>query len=172
MASREYGVVHTSFWTSADIRGLSCKAKLLFLYLLTGPHSNGLGCFRLPIPYMAADFRSHDFMVEEWLEELIGERLEKNKKDGSDNDSNNGSESDAENGSINGTTNHSKTLLIRYCERSEFVFIPNYLKHNPIANPNCGKSIAKLFDSIPENFQYFGELLDNWPPLLGGFRRV
>lgn len=164
MASREYGVVHTSFWTSADVRDLSCNAKLLFLYLLTGPHSNGLGCFRLPIPYMSADFKDRYYMVEDWLEELMGEPLEANKKralkNGSDNGSENGSETDCENGSAK----HSGKALVRYCEQSEFVFIPNYLKFNPIANPNCGKAIAKLVDSIPDNFQFFSELLEKLEP--------
>ena len=37
------------------IQCLSNEAKLLALYLLTGPHTNMLGCFRLPASYVAED---------------------------------------------------------------------------------------------------------------------
>ena len=52
---RDYGKVQSSFWTSADTCKLSDDGKLLSLYLLTGPHSNILGCFRLPIGYVSDD---------------------------------------------------------------------------------------------------------------------
>lgn len=52
---RDYGKVATAFWTSDDVRGLSDGAKLLALFLLTGPHSNMVGAFRLPLAYLEAD---------------------------------------------------------------------------------------------------------------------
>lgn len=52
---REYGQIQCSFWTDADHQGLSDAAILLAAYLLTGPHSNGLGCYRLPIGYIQED---------------------------------------------------------------------------------------------------------------------
>ena len=52
---REYGQVQSSFWGHPDIVPLSDHAKLLALYLLTGPHSNGLGCYRLPDGYAQTD---------------------------------------------------------------------------------------------------------------------
>jgi hypothetical protein len=52
---REYGQVQSSFWGHPDIAPLSDYAKLLALYLLTGPHSNGLGCYRLPDGYAQTD---------------------------------------------------------------------------------------------------------------------
>jgi hypothetical protein len=52
---RDYGKVFTKFWVSPDIIGLSDDAKLMALYLLTGQHSNALGCFRLPSGYVASD---------------------------------------------------------------------------------------------------------------------
>jgi len=51
----EYGQVQLSFWTHLDIQGLTDQGKLLAIYLLTGPHSNGLGCFRCPVGYVAED---------------------------------------------------------------------------------------------------------------------
>jgi len=52
---RDYGSVHTCFWSNTEIQGLSDQAKLLALYLLTGLHTNMLGCFRLPVGYIAED---------------------------------------------------------------------------------------------------------------------
>ena len=52
---RDYGQVQCAWWGHPDTSGLSDDAKLLFLYLLTGPHSNGLGCYRLPFGYVSSD---------------------------------------------------------------------------------------------------------------------
>lgn len=52
---REYGQIQTCFWSNYDIQQLSDQAKLLATYLMTGPHSNGLGCYRLPDGYVQDD---------------------------------------------------------------------------------------------------------------------
>lgn len=52
---RDYGQVQCSWWGHPDTVHLSDNGKLLFLYLLTGPHSNGLGCYRLPFGYVSSD---------------------------------------------------------------------------------------------------------------------
>lgn len=52
---RDYGKVHTSFWSSDDTHNLSDDAKLLAIYLLTGQHTNMIGCFRLPDGYVTED---------------------------------------------------------------------------------------------------------------------
>lgn len=52
---RDYGVVRTSFWTSPSIMSLDDNSKVIALYLLTGPHTNLLGCFRIPLSYIAED---------------------------------------------------------------------------------------------------------------------
>jgi hypothetical protein len=52
---RDYGKVHTSFWSSDTLACLSDDAKFLALYLLTCPHGNLSGVFRLPIAYVAND---------------------------------------------------------------------------------------------------------------------
>jgi hypothetical protein len=52
---RDYGKVHTSFWSSDTLRGVSDDAKLLALYLLTCQHGNMAGVFRLPLAYAAED---------------------------------------------------------------------------------------------------------------------
>lgn len=53
--SREYGQIQSGFWQSDDAGKLSDAGKLLAAYLLTGPHTNGLGCFKLPLGYLAED---------------------------------------------------------------------------------------------------------------------
>ncbi|EQA5358081.1 DnaT-like ssDNA-binding domain-containing protein [Serratia marcescens] len=52
---RDYGKVHTSFWISDGMRQVSDDARLLALYLLTGQHTNMIGCFRLPDGYVSED---------------------------------------------------------------------------------------------------------------------
>ncbi|WP_165177399.1 hypothetical protein [Desulfovibrio sp. ZJ369] len=39
----EYRTVRMSFWNDPYIEGLDTKAKLLYLYLFTGPYANNLG---------------------------------------------------------------------------------------------------------------------------------
>lgn len=53
--SRTYGQIQIRFWSSPDIVGLSDQGKLLATYILTGPHSNALGCVRLLPDYVAGD---------------------------------------------------------------------------------------------------------------------
>jgi|ERR1041385_629862 hypothetical protein len=54
---RDYGKLYSRFWTNPDIDGLSVHAKLLCVYLLTNGHSNALGCYKLPLAYVACDLR-------------------------------------------------------------------------------------------------------------------
>ena len=52
---REYGKVHSSFWSSQTIRDLSDDGKMLALYLMTSPHTTIAGVFRLPDGYACED---------------------------------------------------------------------------------------------------------------------
>lgn len=52
---REYGRLKSSFWRNPKIRSLSCEAKLLAAYLISCPHGNSVGCFVLPLGYVADD---------------------------------------------------------------------------------------------------------------------
>jgi len=54
---RLYGSIQTKFWTNPDIQKLSDQAKLLGAYLLSSSHTNMLGCFRVPIGYIADDLK-------------------------------------------------------------------------------------------------------------------
>jgi len=50
-----YGAIDHRIWTSFSIKQLSDNCKLAFVYILTSPHSNMIGFYYLPIPYMAHD---------------------------------------------------------------------------------------------------------------------
>lgn len=52
---RDYGKVHASFWSSDTLRALPDDARFLALYLLTCPHGNIAGVFRLPLAYASED---------------------------------------------------------------------------------------------------------------------
>jgi hypothetical protein len=68
---RTYGTVQASFWAWASERDLSQNAQMMALYLLTSPHTTGVGCFRLPIGYIAVDLRTVAETVRVTLSELI-----------------------------------------------------------------------------------------------------
>lgn len=68
---REYGQVQSAFWQSPDAQAWSDTGKLLALYLLTGPHSNGVGCFRLPDGYVTADLGWSMERVSKGFDELL-----------------------------------------------------------------------------------------------------
>lgn len=67
---REYGQIQCSFWRDPDIRGLNERSRTLAAYLLTGPHSNGIGCYYLHDGYITADFGWQSETISECLLEL------------------------------------------------------------------------------------------------------
>ena len=67
---RDYGKVHSAFWTSDDARALSEDGRALALYLMTCPHGNMLGCFRLPNAYASDDMQWGSERVSEAFAEL------------------------------------------------------------------------------------------------------
>lgn len=54
---RTYGRVESTFWQSESIRALPEDGRTLALYLLTCPHGNLLGAFRLPTAYASDDLK-------------------------------------------------------------------------------------------------------------------
>lgn len=70
-----YGKLHQQFWTDPKIRGLSIEGKLLATYLISSPHRNLIGCYRLPIGYICDDLEWTPDRVAVVLTELAaGER--------------------------------------------------------------------------------------------------
>jgi len=70
---RDYGKVHTSFWSSASIRSLSEDARTLAFYLLTNPHGTIAGVFRLPDGYVMEDLQWGLERVNKGFNELVAE---------------------------------------------------------------------------------------------------
>lgn len=68
---RDYGKVHTSFWASQTIATMSEDGRLLALYLMTCPHGNIAGVFRLPDGYIADDIRWDSERVRKGFDELL-----------------------------------------------------------------------------------------------------
>lgn len=68
---RDYGKVHTSFWSSATTRSLSEDARALALYLLTCPHGTIAGVFRLPDGYACEDLQWGAERVQKGFAELL-----------------------------------------------------------------------------------------------------
>lgn len=67
---REYGQIQSAFWQSGDAESMSDRGKLLACYLLTGPYSNGLGCFRLTDGNIMDDLGWSSETVSETVSEL------------------------------------------------------------------------------------------------------
>ena len=68
---RDYGRVYSAFWQSPEIRALPEDARTLALYLLTTPHGNLIGCFRLPDAYAADDLQWTAERVSEGFAKLV-----------------------------------------------------------------------------------------------------
>lgn len=68
---RDYGKVHTSFWSSATIRSMTEDGRVLAIYLLTCPHNTISGVFRLPDGYACEDLQWTSERVVEGFAELF-----------------------------------------------------------------------------------------------------
>ena len=68
---RDYGKVHVSFWTSLNVRAMSEDGRVLAMYLLTCPHGNIAGVFRLPDGYVCDDLQWDQQRVTKGFEELF-----------------------------------------------------------------------------------------------------
>lgn len=67
---RDYGRVYSAFWQSEETRKFTEDGRQMALYLLTSPHANLIGCFRLPDAYAADDLQWSSEMVREGFAEL------------------------------------------------------------------------------------------------------
>lgn len=68
---RDYGKVHTSFWSSETIRSMSEDGRTLALYLLTSPHATLAGVFRLPDGYVCEDLQWDSERVSKAFSETL-----------------------------------------------------------------------------------------------------
>ena len=67
---RIYGCLQTKFWTLSEVQNLSDQAKLLGAYLNSSMHTTMLGCFRVPVGYIADDLKWNVDVVISALAEL------------------------------------------------------------------------------------------------------
>jgi hypothetical protein len=65
-----YGKLYSSYWTSPDIASLGLESKAIGAYLLSSPHANMIGCYRLPMAYAIDDLKSSLETVLEGFREL------------------------------------------------------------------------------------------------------
>lgn len=65
-----YGKVHQTFWTDQKTRAFSDDAKLLAVYLVSGPHRAAIGAMRLPTGYIVADLGWTEQRIEKALAEM------------------------------------------------------------------------------------------------------
>lgn len=65
-----YRNVHMAFWTDAKIADYTPEQKLLFLYLLTNPHTNLCGCYEIAIKQIAFETGYTPAKVETLIDEL------------------------------------------------------------------------------------------------------
>ncbi|MDD4456446.1 MAG: hypothetical protein PHC98_02550 [Syntrophotalea acetylenica] len=131
---RKFGVIYTKLWTKKEFLALDTECRLLFLYLLTGPHTTSSGCFRAPKPYISADLGWPPEVVDNCLLELSTAKPS------------------------------NKSPFIKYCPESEWILIPRFLAYNPIANPNIGKNVMASLELVPDNFCFFNDLADALQP--------
>ena len=66
----EYRTVRMSFWHDPYIEGLDAKAKLLYLYLFTGPYANNLGIVEATRRKIAYETALTQQEVDKYLEEF------------------------------------------------------------------------------------------------------
>lgn len=70
-----YANVQTKLWCDEKFSGLSVDARLMFVYLLTSPHSNMIGYYWLPTAYLAHDLAVQPATVPAVLNELVREGM-------------------------------------------------------------------------------------------------
>lgn len=68
--ARDFGKVRTAFWADDKVVAWPERLKFVALYLLTSPHTNAIGCFRVPAQYVAADTGLSPSDVTDALAEL------------------------------------------------------------------------------------------------------
>ena len=74
---RKYASITTSIWRSQKIRSLknSDRPRLLYFYFHTAPQCNSVGCYSLPIGYIATDLGWGEQQVSEAIDSLCEVKL-------------------------------------------------------------------------------------------------
>ena len=70
-----YQKIHAQIWQDEKFITLSQDAKYLFLYILTSPHSNAVGLYVLPKPYICADLKWDTKRLGKPFKELLDKHV-------------------------------------------------------------------------------------------------
>jgi hypothetical protein len=70
-----YQKLHSQIWTDEKFEALSDSAKLLFVYIISCPHSNTIGLFTLPKKYIECDLNWSAKQLAEPFSELLAKQL-------------------------------------------------------------------------------------------------
>lgn len=68
---RDYGKVHSTFWSSDTTSSVTDDGRMLALYLMTSPHATIAGVFRLPDGYVCEDLKWDAERVSKGFSELL-----------------------------------------------------------------------------------------------------
>lgn len=68
---RKYGTIPCEFWIEAREKQLSDDGRQLMAYLMTCHHGNNIGCFRMPVAYIADDLNWDHERVSQTLYETV-----------------------------------------------------------------------------------------------------
>ena len=66
-----YHKIESSIWQDEKFKELSEDAKMLFLYIMTCPHSNNIGIFVIPKMYICCDLKWDTERLDKPFEELL-----------------------------------------------------------------------------------------------------
>jgi hypothetical protein len=67
---RIFGILPKEFWENDRLRKLSATTRLVAVYLHAGPHSTVIGCYRIPLAYVAEDLNFSLRHVKKAMAEL------------------------------------------------------------------------------------------------------
>jgi hypothetical protein len=66
-----YTLIHNRIWLDEKFRELDTDSKMLFFYLMTSPHCNMIGYYRLPLLYIVADLGQEMQAIKPAFESLL-----------------------------------------------------------------------------------------------------
>lgn len=118
-----YRKVSVEIWNDEKVARLSPWARLMFLFILTHPNMLGMGCMRATAGGLVEEL---SISLPEGLREGFHEAF----RDGL--------------GECLGEG------IVKIDQKSSFLCLPNFLRHNQPENPNVVTSWAKLLDLIPQ----------------------
>lgn len=135
----KYNITRSELWNDKEVSKLSIGGKLLYVYLLSSPHSNIAGYYHIPIKRIKGDLCRYN----EETDTFFKEDIQFFNKD------------------IYPALIEQEKLWM-YDKETEQVFIPTYLKHNKIGGPKQLKAIdtcLKTLSVCPLHIEFLNKLI-------------